>query len=204
MVSRTLDSVWRRRLNPSLPAIAGLLLVLLGPAAYAELDLSPWLEPYELEGVKMSQLTFNTGTNTKATYQPPRDWKYSGGKDQLDLQAPGLAQAMAKVTKWSPASAIAFDVEGRRQLTERMIGSLPKGSENVKVKSEELNPLQISGKQTYLVELTYTYYGEKFASYSLILERKPEVICFRLSCRESDYQALRNTFQKSLYTWQNL
>ena len=205
MVSRTVDRiVWRRRLDLSLLAIVGLFLVLLGPKAHAELDLSPQQEVFELDGVKMSQLTFNTGTRDKASYQPPRDWKVSGGKDQLDLEPDGLAQARAKVTKWPSGPAIAFDAEGCRQLTEKMIGLLPYGSEKVKVVEEELNPLQINGKQTYLVELFYTYYGERFASYNLILDRKPEVICFRLSCRESSYETLRQAFQRSLYTWQNL
>jgi hypothetical protein len=51
-----------------------------------------------------------------------------------------------------------------------------------------MNPLQIDGKQTYLVELSYTCYGERYAYYCLILDRKPKPICFRLDCRESDYQ----------------
>ena len=205
MVSRTVASLVRSRcLGVVLAAIVGLLVVLPGPAARAELDLSPQLEPYELDGIKMSQLAFNTGTSDKATYQPPRDWKCSGGKDQLDLQPATLAQVTAKVTKLPPAPAITFDAEGRRHLTERIIGSLPPGSEQVKVESEELNPLQISGKQTYLIELSYTFYGERFASYTLILDRKPEPLCFRLSCQESQYQSLRQAFQKSLYSWQNL
>jgi hypothetical protein len=72
------------------------------------------------------------------------------------------------------------------------------------VTSEESNPLLIDGKHTWLVELSYTYYGEEYACYCLILDRRPEPICFRLSCRESDYQALRPAFQRSLFTWQNL
>lgn len=205
MVSRTIASLVRRQcLGVTLVAITRLFVVLPGPTARAELDLSPQLEPYEVDGIKTSQLAFATGTSDKATYQPPRDWKCSGGKDQLDLQPAVLAQVTAKVTKLSPAPAIAFDAEGRRRLTERIIGFLPAGSEQVRVESEELNPLQISGKQTYLIEVSYTFYGEKFSSYTLILDRKPEPLCFRLSCRESQYQPLRQAFHKSLYSWQNL
>ena len=205
MVSRAIASLGRSRcFGVALLASAGLLVVLPGSTAHAELDLSPQFESYELDGIKMSQLAFNTGTSDKATYQPPRDWKCSGGKDQLDLQPAALAQVTAKVTKLPPAPAIAFDAEGRRHLAEAIFGSLPAGSEQVKVESEELNPLQISGKQTYLIEVSYTFYGERFASYALILDRKPEPLCFRLSCRESQYQALRQAFQKSLYSWQNL
>lgn len=152
----------------------------------------------------MSQLAFDTGSRTKATYQPPRAWKYSGGSDYLDLQPEGVAQAKARVSK-SPASpALSLDAEGQKRLTEKVIASLPEGSEQVKVLTRDSNPLRINGKQTYLVELSYVYYGERFACYSLFLDRAPEMLTFRLNCRESNYQALREEFHRSLYSWQNL
>ena len=70
--------------------------------------------------------------------------------------------------------------------------------------SEESNPLQIDGRQTYLVELSYTYYGEKYGCYCLVADRKPEPITFRLTCRKSDYEKLRALFHRSLFSWQNL
>jgi len=64
--------------------------------------------------------------------------------------------------------------------------------------------LQIERNQTYLVELIFTFFGERFACYSLILNRQPEAISFRLTCRQKDYSQLRQVFQKSLFTWENL
>ncbi|HEX4665761.1 MAG TPA: hypothetical protein VH207_04100 [Chthoniobacterales bacterium] len=170
----------------------------------ADLDLSPRADSYELEGVSMPQLSFYTGTNKDATYQPPSDWSYSGGHDHLDLQPEGINQAMARISKWPAEPALAFDSEGLVQLRQRIIALLPQDSVEVEVRSEEMNPLQIDGKQTYLVELSYTCYGERYACYCLVLDRKPKPICFRLTCRESDYEALRPAFHRSLFTWQNL
>ncbi|HEY3661525.1 MAG TPA: hypothetical protein VGL24_00050 [Chthoniobacterales bacterium] len=182
----------------------GLLGCTLASATRANLDLSPQEESSDLEGTKISQLVFNTGSRLKASYQPPRGWKYSGGSDYLDLQPNGMAQVKARVSKLPAPAASPFDSEGRKGLTEKVIRSLPEGSEDVKILAEELNPLQIDGKQTYLVELSYTYYGERYACYTLFLERAPEMLSFRLSCRESNYQTLREEFRRSLYTWQNL
>ena len=81
---------------------------------------------------------------------------------------------------------------------------LPEGSQQIRVENEELNPLQIEGKQTYLIELSYISFGEKFASYQLYLDRKPQPIVFRLSCPLKDYPELRRVFHKSLFSWQNL
>ncbi len=193
-------------LPPRLLAFAALSLTgcLLAPAVLASLDLSPQQETFDLDGIKMSQLAFSNGGKTKATYQPPFAWKCSGGRDYLELHPEGTAQVKARVSK-SPASPdISFDAGGGKRLTEKVIASLPEGSEQVKVLSEELNPLQIDGKRTYLVELSYVYYGERFACYSLFLDRVPEMLTFRLNCRESNYQALRAEFHRSLYSWQNL
>ncbi len=189
---------------PRAITVTSLIFLGLCGSVLAGLDLSPRLESYELDGVKMSQLTFGTGTQSKASYQPPADWKYSGGKDHLDLQPPALAQAKAKISQLSIGTVLSFDGTGRQRLREEAILSLPRGSQEVEVTSEELNPLQIDGKQTYLVELTYTFFGEKFACYSLFLNRQPEALSFRLSCRAKEYPELRQAFHKSLYTWQNL
>jgi hypothetical protein len=181
-----------------------LAAVFIAPACLASLDLSPQVETFELDGVTISQLAFDNAGKAKATYQPPQAWKCSGGGNLLELQPSGLAQANARISKLPPSASSSFDVEACRRLTQKVVTSLPEGSEQIKLVSEEMNPLQIDGKQTYLVELTYVYYGERFACYSLFLNRAPEMLMFRLSCRESNYQALRADFHRSLYTWQHL
>ena len=172
--------------------------------AQAGLDLSPHSEPFKMEGITMSQLVFATGTNDKAIYQPPPEWKYSGDNDSLDLTPEKITQAKATVTKWPSSPPLSFDEAGRKQLTEKFVGTLPEGSQDVKVQSEAMNPLQIDGKQTYLVEITYTNYGAHFACYTLVMNRPPEPLCFRLTCREGDYDKLKEAFQRSLFSWQNL
>lgn len=183
--------------------VSALLLAAL-PTARAELNLSPQIDSFDQEGIKMTQLAFNTGGTREATYQPPADWKYSGTKDSLDLLPEGTAQAKATVTKWPASPELSLEAGGQKALTARFSALLPEGSEQVKVQAEASNPLQIDGQQTYLVELTYTYYGTKFACYSLVLDHKREPLFFRLICRESDYEKLKTAFQRSLYTWQNL
>jgi hypothetical protein len=172
--------------------------------AQAGLNLSPELVSFDLDGMTMNRLAFENGTSDKATYQPPSDWKYSGGQNQLDLQPPNLSQTSIKVMKLPADSALSFDADGRTELQERTIGALPEGSSQIKIEAEQLSPLKIDGKETYLVELSYVCFGEKFACYSLFLDRKPEPINFRLSCREKDYATLRDLFQRSLFTWENL
>ena len=184
--------------------ILGFASLFLSLSATAELNLSPRLESFDLDGVKTFQLTFQVGGDNPATYQPPRGWKYSGGRDALELTPETISQARAKITKVPASPGVTFDEEGLKRLRAEAISSLPEGSEQVTITNVELNPLQIERKQTYLVELTFTFFGERFASYSLILDRQPEAISFRLTCRQKDYSELRQVFHKSLFTWQNL
>ena len=57
--------------------LTGLFLFCFGliTGARGELDLSPQLEEYQMDGVKMSQLAFANGATERATYQPPAAWQ---------------------------------------------------------------------------------------------------------------------------------
>lgn len=173
-------------------------------AAMAELDLSPQPEVFDLDGTKISQLAFGNGQLSKVSYQPPRDWKCTGSRDQLLVQPEQLSQANAKVTKLPEGEAINLDDAGREELKQKALRSLPQGSQNPEISAEQVDALQIDGLHTYLIELKYTFFGEKFACYSMTVDRKPNALNFRLTCREKDYDVLRKAFQKSLCTWQNL
>ncbi len=187
----------------NLLAISCLLLIPVAPTR-ADLNFVPQREEFSLDGVKMWHLAFETGLNDKATYRPPEGWLYSGSADQLDLQPKGRNQAQATITKIPLKESTPLDEKGRKKLAEEALKSLPSGSEHQKIESEETNALRISGNDTYLLQLTYTFYGEKFKRYSLFLNLKQFQLRFQLTCRESDYSELSKAFQASLYSWQHL
>lgn len=172
--------------------------------ASAELDLSPQPDSFDLDGIKIPQVTFENGRMPKVSYQPPRDWKCTGQKDQLIIQPTKLSQASAKVVKLPEGEVITLDEGGKEQLKQKALLSLPDGSQDAEINLEQLDAMRIDGWHTYLIELKYVFFGEKFACYSLTVSRKPQALNFRLTCREKDYGELRRAFEASLYTWQNL
>ena len=204
MVSRSITqhTAWRGPLS-SLAAISW-LLVISATTALGDLSLSPQKEEFLLDGVKMWHLAFETGLNQKATYQPPRGWLYSGSTNQLTLQPPGKSQTRIAITKTPLKEPASLDEDSRKKLAAEALASLPQGSKEQKIQSEEANPLRISGNDTYLVQLTYTFYGENFSCYCLFLRHKPYQVRFQLTSRESDYKELSQAFQRSLYTWQHI
>jgi len=189
----------------SLRAFISLLVVtLFVPFLHAELNLTPHREEVNQDGVKMWQLSFETGTNRKAFYNPPTGWLYAGRTNYLELRPDGKAQSRAIVVQEMLKEPISFDNDGRKRLVEEALRALPQGSENARVVTEALSPLQISGKDTYLIELSYTYYGEKFSRYCLLLNLGEKRMRFEFTGREDEYKEFSLAFQKSLFSWRNL
>ena len=186
--------------RPLILALAGSLLI---APARAELDLTPTLSEYELDGVKFKQLTFSDGSKT-VTYSPPRGWDYSGSAAQLTLRPPGKSQAEAKITKVALSQPASFDEETVKKLVQKAIASVPPGSTDIQLVSQEKNPLKIERKETFLVTLSYSFYGNAYQRSILLLNRGTEQIQFQLDCRQVDFRELQTAFLGSQHSWQNL
>jgi len=184
-----------------------LRLVIIGAVfavtAQAELLLTPRLVEYASEGGKLTQLVFTDGDKT-VTYQAPRGWECSGNSSQLTLHPPNKIQATATITRIVFSQPGSFDEESLKQLTTEAVALVPKGSESISILSQQKNPLMIQGKETFLVTLSYSFYGQKYGRSILYLNRGNEQLRSQLTCRENDFNALHRAFQASQFTWQNL
>ena len=184
-----------------------LILVLIGSllvaSARADFDLTPKLSEYELDGVKLKQLAFSDG-NEIVTYAPPRGWVYSGSVAQLVLQPPSKSQAEAKITKVALLQPASFNEETIKKLVQEVMASVPNGSTEIQLVSQEKNPLKIERKETFLVTLSYNFYGAAYNRSILFLNRGAEQIQFQLVCRKADFRELQAAFLDSQHSWQNL
>jgi hypothetical protein len=178
--------------------------LILVAAARADLQLTPRSSQYELDGVKFKQLAFSDGGVKEITYAPPRGWDYSGSDNQLTLHPPNKSQAEATISKVSLAQPASFDDKTVKKLADEAIASVPHGSTNVQLISQEKDPLMIERKETFLVILAYTLYGENYSRSILFLNRGKEQIRFHLACRQTDFKELQKAFLGSQYSWQNL
>ena len=187
--------------------VYSLRLVLIGTvfvaSARAELQLTPRVDEFELDGAKLKQLAFPDG-DRKVTYQSPRGWDYSGSATQLTLRPPKKAQASATITRIPLSETGAFDDQSLKKLVAEATALAPKGSTNVTVVSQEKNPLRINRKETFLVILSYDFYGENYSRSILFLNRDKEQIRFQLTSRQSDFNELQKAFLSSQYSWHNL
>ncbi len=185
---------------PLTPALIGALLIV---SVRADLQLTPTISEYQLDGVTFKQLAFSDGEK-KITYQSPRGWEYSGSPTQLILHPPNKAQAEATITRIPLPEPGKFDEESLKKIVDETVALAPKGSENVTVISQEKNPLLINRKETFLVILGYNLFGQAYNRSVLFLNRGNEQIRCQLVCRQADFKELQKAFLGSQYTWQNL
>jgi hypothetical protein len=171
--------------------------------ARADLQLTPSVDEYLLEGVKFKQLAFFDG-GQKVTYQSPHGWNYSGTATQLTLYPPNKVLAEATIARVPEPSQGKFDDETVKKLVAEAVASIPKGSANVVVESQERAPLRIGNRETLLVVIGYDALGSNFTRSILFINRGAEQIRCQLTCRTTDFRELQKAFLGSQYTWRNL
>ncbi len=182
-------------------AFLGLILVV---SARADLNLSPKLADFEGDGAKFHHLVFSDGSGEEITYQQPDGWQYSGDESKLTLYPQKKTQATGTITKVILRQPAIFDEQSRKKLTEEALGGVPGGSTNITLVSQEMNPVKIGGKETFLVIVSYIFYGEQYARSMMFLNRGSEQIRFQLASRAADFEDLQRAFLASHFTWSNL
>ena len=179
-------------------------MVLCMATARADLQLQPKLSEYELDGVKFRQLVFSDGTRDDITYSPPPGWTYLGTGAKLTLTPLHKTQAGATIATVKLKEPAQFNDETVKTLTQEALAAVPQGSTDAVLISEEKNPVHIERKETFLIIVKYTFYGQKFERSTLLLNRGNEQIRFQLTSREEDFKELQRTFLGSQFSWQNL
>ena len=177
--------------------------LLYASVARAELDLTPKLSEYNSEGFKVRKLVF-LESGKDVTYVPPRDWDYSGNATKLVLHPRQKSQAEASVTKSVLGTATRFDETTTKLLVAEAFRSMPAGSTDVTLISQEINQFPFAGKETFRMSCSYTFYGETYTGSLLFVNRATDQIRFQLVCRTADFEGLQKEFQRSLFSWQNL
>jgi hypothetical protein len=181
----------------------GVALLSLVGFARADLEFTPHVEEYDLDGVKLKQLSFADGQR-RVTYTPPKKWEYSGGGNRLVLRPPSQSAAEAVISVSRIQRPEVFDDVTTKRLCDEVLASVPRGAINVSLVSQQVNPLQIERKDTFLVVINYDYYSYPYARSVMFLNRQNEQVRFQLTCYRNTFRDLQKAFQNSHYSWQNL
>jgi hypothetical protein len=177
---------------------------LFAASARADLQLSPKISESWVDGAKIKFLAFSDGSGKDVTYGPPTGWEYFGSSTKLTLHPPRRPQADGTITRINLSQPAVFDDETMKKLTAEVLASVPEGSTNVTLVSQEKNPLLIARKETFLVIVSYIFYGETYQRSMMFLNRGNEQVRFQFVSHAVDFKDLQAAFQRSQSTWHNL
>jgi hypothetical protein len=187
--------------------VRSLILLLTGAflvSVRAELQLTPNVTTYEADGVKTKLLVFSDGSAKRITYSPPRDWEYSGTSTRFSLRPPGTPQAEGTIVRISLDHPAIFDDQTMKTLAAEMLASVPASSTNATLVSQEKSPFLIAQKETFVVTVSYVFYGQSYLRSTMFLNRGNEQVRFQFVSRAADFKNLQMAFQASQLTWRNL
>jgi hypothetical protein len=157
-----------------------------------------------MDGAKIKFLAFSDGGGKDITYSPPPGWECSGSATKLTLRPPGKSQAEGTVVSITLTQPAIFDDQTMKKLTAEVLASVPGGSTNVTLVYQEKNPLLIARKETFLVIVSYIFYGETYERSLMFLNRGAEQVRFQFASRAVDFKDLQEAFQRSQFSWHNL
>ena len=179
------------------------VLALLAAGARAELNLTPAESFYEVEGIRVPNVTFRDGAKDIA-YTPPAGWSLSGGGKKLTLTPPDAIQAGATIEAVSVKDAPPATAANLQAYSEIALGLVPREAVKAEVIEATVCPMRISGRPLVEVTLSYVFFGQPFRMNLLFLPREKEHLRFQFSSRTADFPPLLKAFRTSLYSMQGL
>ncbi len=120
------------------------------------------------------------------------------------LRPASESSAEATITVSNLPQAQIFDDATTKRLCDEVLASVPSGATHVTLVSQQLNPLLIERKETFLVVINYDFYSYPYARSVMFLNRQNEQVRLQLTCLRSAFPELQKAFQGSHYSWQNL
>src|SRR3984893_4200733 len=160
-------------------------------SARADLQFTPRTAEYELDGIKFKHLVSSDGGEKDITYSPPSGWDYSGTAVRLTLRPQNKSHAEATIFEVPLSQPGSFDDAATKQLVGEALSSVPSGCTKLELVSQEKNPVMIEGKETFLITITYRFYGENYSRSVLFLNRRKEQVRFQLTCPQADFNELQ-------------
>lgn len=184
--------------------VAAAWTFLAAVSARAQIDLTPAESFYEVEGIRMPNVSFRNKSQL-IPYTPPGNWTLSGGGSKLSLTPSQSVQAGATIeTVPAKEPLLAASPENIKAYTDLALSLVSREATKVEVLEAQVSTLHISGKAMMEVTLAYSFFGQPFRMNVLFMPRDKEQLRFQFLARTADYQPLFQAFRSSLYSIQGL
>ena len=173
-------------------------VVLASQGLLSGLDLTPTQSYRELEGIKIPIVRFSDGSR-KVTYQPPTQWRVSGGGDRVEIIPSEFQRALFQLRVCERPEVAAGQAE---DLSKWVLSFLPEGAEDVAPKGEIVGQFTLGalpskertfscnlGGRPSTVSVAWVDLGEK------------ERLAVLVIAGEKDFKAVHEEAIRSLFSW---
>ncbi len=166
------------------------------------LDLTPISGTRELEGLAVPVVNFTDGAE-KVAWQPPSEWKMSGGGKHLTLYPQELTQAAVDLElvdrKAAQPPPLTPDFE---DLTKWVKSFLPSDATEVTYLEEVTCPFSLRNVSSRELQFSYLSQASRFSTSISIVDLYPsDSLLLLVTAQKDDFAALRRQAIKSMFHW---
>jgi len=180
--------------------IVTLTAIVAGTSCQAgKIDFTPIVGTRVLEGVSFPQLIFRQDGH-QISYEPPRDWSYTGDTSRLRLSPAKAPQAQAIIEQTMLSSPQPLDESMVKQLPGLVTAAVPADATNIQVIAEESSPVRVNQQESYELFVTYSCFGQAYEMSALFANVGDLQLRFRLLARKADFEALHRAFRGSIFS----
>ncbi len=176
-----------------------LLAFLAGTIPGHALDLTPNPSFRELEGIKIPTVNFADGAS-KVTWQPPTDWRLSGGGNHLTLYPTQQIQAAVdlKVVDRKVAQVSVDPAE----VAKWIVNFLPRDATEVTLGEEVTNPFMLRSAPCREIPVSYLSQNRRLStSVSIVDLDERQSLMLVVTARQDDFATVRRQAIQSMFLW---
>jgi hypothetical protein len=189
--------------NRSVYCLAAVLTLLLLQSRSGALDLTPQFGFKQIEGANIPILRFSDGEDA-ITYQPPPQWKATGGPAMVTLRPPDQPDAEFRIAV-RPRAAKSAPIAGQGfgELQAVAFAELPARAEEISFIALNEGSFTIGPQPCREILCSFSISGRKYsASIALIDRSEKERLVILIHTRPIDFGKVRAQAIASLFSWQ--
>ena len=163
------------------------------------LELTPREGFRELEGFRIPVLKF-ADDGSEVTWQPPSNWRVSGGGERVTVYPPERAQAAMALQTFPRKPAPAESLEDLAEWARRL---LPQDATDVSAADVRENPFTLEHLASTEFIFRYASQGSRFTTAIAIVDLSVDQrLAVIVSARAEDFGAVHEDALASMFSWQ--
>ena len=170
-------------------------------AVQAEINFTPTVNRYMSEGAEYANASFKDGSKT-VSMAVPRTWICRGDASRLQFAPPNEALAEGVVQAVPGKGVMRFDEATVKALADQILSTVPAGSQNVTLVSQQENTVIINGNLSHEFVVSYQVLGKSFLRSVIVVACVDQQLFFRFTAPKSVFDNLNRSFRQSIYSWQ--